>query len=114
MTTIEQAERDIARIEDVARTLADAVNLCTQLEDNRALVKAAAVRRIMQTTNEETQKPHSATSAEKVVEIDPFYAEHRSAQREAEIAKQVAFAQYEAAKLTARLAVECVALDGAA
>jgi hypothetical protein len=68
------------------------------LEDQRALVKRDAIKRLMQTTNELTGKPHSASSAETVVEGDEEYALHRAAQRVAAIESQVAWAKWEAAR----------------
>lgn len=73
------------------------------LEDERALVKHAATLRIMQTENELTGKPHSASSAVAVVESDGGYALHRAKQREAVIDTQLAYANWEAAKMRARL-----------
>lgn len=76
------------------------------LEDERPLVKSAAIRRLMGTENPETGKPHSASSAEKVVETDAEYMAHRRAQRDAVVATQEAWGRYEAAKQRAALAVQ--------
>lgn len=102
---IDNARELIDTIEQRGEELADAVRAEQQLEDGRALAKSAAVRRIMQTLNEETGKAHSASSAEKIVESDEGYAAYRVAQANAVVEKQRAFARYEAAKLRARLAV---------
>lgn len=101
----------IGLVQHAAKQCADAHATVMILADQRPLFKAAAIRRLMQTTNEETGKPHSASSAEKVVELDAEFAAHRTREREAEVARWTALGNLEAAKLTARL---CVALAGGA
>lgn len=86
-------------LDEAAEALADAINNETSLEDERALIKVAAVKRLM-----ESGAASSVTAAEKIVESDAGYALHRSQQREAVMRKQMAFAGWEAAKLRARLA----------
>lgn len=92
-------------IERTASTLAAAVQHEMILEDLRAIEKTAAIQRLMQTTNPETQKVHSASSAEKVVELDAAYAELRGKQRTAAAATITARAAYEAQKRRADLAL---------
>lgn len=100
-------ERDYAgEIERAGRTYALAVADEMALEDQRPIVKQAAVLRLIGTPNPATGKPHSASSAEAVVESDEEYVTHRVQQRQAVYAKIVAAAQYEAAKARARLAAE--------
>lgn len=102
------AADQIDDVEAAGERLAQAVARVQELEDERAIVKSQAVRRLMLTNNEDTGKQHSASSAEKIVEVDGEYAAHRKLQRDAEVEKQRAYAQYEAAKLRAKLAVVLV------
>lgn len=76
-----------------------------ELESARPLAKSEAVRRIMEQENPDTGKPHSATSAEKVVEADPEYADFLRTLRDVVIQKHAAAAAMEAARLRAKLAV---------
>jgi hypothetical protein len=105
------AEKRIADIIGAGERLALAVRTVQELEDTRPLVKSDAIRRLMGMTNPETGKPHSASSAEKIVESDGEYLAHRRQQANAEVEKHRAFARYEASKLQARLAV--AAAEGA-
>lgn len=57
----------------------------------------------MGTINEETGKPHSATSAEKVVEHDEEYRAYRKAERDAEVERLRSLTAFEAAKRSADL-----------
>lgn len=95
----QNARASIAAIETAATWVADALNMVAQLEDERALIKPEAIRRIMES------RGLAATPAEKIVESDPEYAAHRAKQRDAEVIKWSAVAQYEAAKLRAKLDV---------
>jgi hypothetical protein len=104
MTTVDVA---IQRVRSAARQLGDARAAEQALEDERPLVKAAAVRRLI-----EAGRAASPTAAEKVVEEDGAYAEHRRRQRDAVIATQVAWGEWEAAKLEGQLTV-ALAVDGA-
>lgn len=91
-------DRAVAAMESAAQHLADAQNDESALEDERAAVKEQAIRRLMQITNELTGKPHSASSAKDVVELDEGYRAHRARQREAVIVTQRAWARWEAVK----------------
>ena len=72
------------------------------LEAGRAAEKAAAIRRIIDGgPNGLTQKPHSASSAEAIVETDEQYAAYLAQQRDAVIAKIQAQARYDSAVLIA-------------
>lgn len=108
----DRANRAVVDVLTAARQLGEAVSTLQRLEDERPIQKSAAIRRLMQQENPETNKPHSASSAEKVVESDAEYLAHRTRQAEAEVAKHEAFGRYEAAKLTARLEAEtCIRLE---
>jgi hypothetical protein len=74
-------------------------------EAERPVVKDAAIRRLMQTTNDLTDKPHSASSAEKIVECDLEYASFLHASREIVVQKNHAFTRMQAAKLRAEMAI---------
>lgn len=108
----ESAQQAIQRVRDAARALGDARAREQYLEDRRPLVKREAIRALMQTANDLTGKPHSASSAEAIVEADPTYMEYRVRQSDAVIATQVAWGEWEAAKLDGQLAV-ALAADGA-
>lgn len=88
----ETFEQMLAALTAKAEALADAHNHETQLEDDRAKVKAEAIERICIRDN------LKATPAEKIVETDEGYAEHRAKQRASIIARFRADAEYEAAK----------------
>ena len=103
-----QAESSIGQIEEAAERVGMAVDAVLDLEERRPLVKSQAIRRLMGTENPETQKAHSASSAEKVVELDADYAAHREQQRAAEVEKIRAWAALDAAKLRAQLHVHLV------
>jgi hypothetical protein len=105
MTTFALAETEIDRIRNAAADLMEAVTHEAQLEDQRAMKKFDAIRRLMQTTNELTGKPHSASSAEAIVESDPEYAKHREWQRLATANTIRARAVLKAAEFRAELAV---------
>jgi len=107
----QRANGRIASIEDAAREMAIAQDRATRLEDERAPLKAAAIKRLMSQTNDLTGKLHSASSAEAVVELDAEYADYRGMQRDAEVERHRTIAAYEIAKLTARLAVESFVVE---
>ena len=73
-----------------------------KLEDERHIIKQAALLRIMATTNELTGKPHSASSAESVVQLDAEYAEYLGRQREAAFFTILARTAWESARLRAQ------------
>lgn len=84
-----------------ADALAIAVEREMRLEEQRPLLKADAIQRLMQ-----HGAATSATAAEKIVEKDPEYAAHRELQVQAVVAVIRARGDYEAAKALARLAGE--------
>lgn len=93
------AERAIERVREAARALGEAEAEEQRLEDERPLVKAAAIKRLME------GRGLSATAAEKIVEEDEAYMAHRVQQRESVIARQTQWGAWEASKLAAELAV---------
>lgn len=98
-------DRAINDVDAASNRLGRAIVAEMTLEDARALEKSAAVRRLMGTPNPETDKPHSASSAEKVVESDEEYMGYRRRQYEAVIETQRAHGAFASAKLRAKLAV---------
>lgn len=109
MSAREKADAAIARIEAAAERLAAAHRAIQELEDGRPAEKSAAIRRLMQTENTETGKPHSASSAEKIVETDAEYAAYRRRQADAEVEKHRAIGAFEVAKTSARIEAEAYA-----
>jgi len=97
------ANEAIDELKDAAEACAQAFDLITELEDARALIKPAAIKRLI-----ESGAATSATAAEKIVEQDLEYAAHRLKQREAEIVKWRSLGVWEACKLSARLSVAVV------
>jgi DNA repair exonuclease SbcCD ATPase subunit len=78
-----------------AEALADALNHESEIEDDRAAIKADAIVRIM------ARDKIAATPAEKIVETDEEYFKHRATQRASIVARFRAEAEYEAAKAAA-------------
>jgi len=95
----------IDEVEERAAALGEALADEARLEDERALVKAAAITRLL-----EAKAATSATAAEKIVEQDSFYATHRQHQRAQIIERMTKWGAYEAAKLRAQ---RLVAKEGA-
>lgn len=104
MSPIESARASIAALDAAASWLADALNTVARLEDERALIKADAIRRLV-----ESGVATSPSAAERVVERDDEYMAHRAKQRDAEYQKWHAVASFEACKLTALLDVRLAA-----
>jgi hypothetical protein len=102
---IRDAEEAIVAIETAAARLAVAVRAEMELEDFRPIVKSQAIRRLMATENPETGKPHSASSAEKIVETDAEYSAHRRDQYAAVVETIRARGEFEASRRKADLAV---------
>lgn len=80
----------------------------SDLEAERCTVKSAAILRILGEQNPLNGKPHSATSAEAVVETDPEYRAYLATQSETVFAKNMAWAGMESFKLRARLAISLI------
>lgn len=91
------------------RCLAEAVVAELEMEARKAGEKSDAIRRLIGSENVETGKPHSASSAEKIVETDREYAAFLAAQRSIVANKIVARAEYDAAVVAGRLAAMEVA-----
>ncbi len=75
------------------------------LEADRAGKKLDAIRRIMQGENPLTGKPHSASSAEAVVETDHEYRAHLKIQSDIVVMKNHSGTLAETARLRAELAI---------
>lgn len=103
LTPEQKARATIVALENAAARVAHALNTIAELEDARALIKPEAIKRLI-----EAGAGSSATAAEKIVERDGDYANHRLKQRDAECEKWGALAAYEAAKLSAALDVALV------
>lgn len=73
----------------------------SRLEDERHGVKQQALLRIMATENSLTGKPHSASSAESVVQLDPTYAAYLARQREVVLQKNIEHGKTESARIRA-------------
>lgn len=101
----QRAEDAAAAVEAAGKVLAEALQDEQRMEDERPRAKQAAIRRLMQTVNDDTGKQHSASSAEKVVELDADYMTYRKLQSAGVVARQTAWAAYDAAKLRAQLLV---------
>lgn len=91
------------------RRLAEAVVAELEMEARKAGEKSEAIRRLIGSPNLETDKPHSASSAEKIVETDREYATFLAAYRSIVANKIVARAEYDAAVVAGRLAAMEVA-----
>ncbi len=102
-TAEQRQQAAIEQLERAADRLAVALTNVALLEDNRALVKRDAIKRLV-----ESGACSSPSAAEKVVEADEAYANHRATQRDAEYERHRAIAGFEAAKLSARIATELV------
>jgi hypothetical protein len=85
-----------------ARQLAECRERELALEDERPVMKVAAIQRLMQGVNPTNGKPHSASSAESMVELDEDYAAYRAKQRQAVVNTIMARARYEAALYAVR------------
>lgn len=88
----------IAELNVAAARYAEARTRELALEHDRAAVKRDAILRIMQLTNPLTNRPHSASSAEAVVETDAEYAAYLRDQRIAVMDVILAEAYYRAAQ----------------
>lgn len=97
-----RAYNAIEAVEDAAIRLGECRAGEMQLEDERGLLKAAATKRIMARDN------IAATNAEKIVESDEEYANHRKAQRLAVIATETARGAFYSARFRAELCIAAV------
>lgn len=99
------AETAIEAVEAAGRRYAEAVDRELALEVARVTIKREAIGRIMRDSNPLTGKPHSASSADAVVEMDADYAAHLQAIRAAVMEKNLALTGLTTAKLRADLAL---------
>jgi hypothetical protein len=88
-------ESALARLIYAGEALGCALAHEQELEDDRAAIKADAIKRVM------VRDGVAATPAEKVVETDPQYFEHRAKQRASIVERFKADAEYWAAKAEA-------------
>lgn len=79
-----------------------------KLEAERPACKLAAIQRLMLELNTLTGGPHSATSAERIVETDPAYAAHLETQRQTVVGKNNAATVMESARLRAELLIAVI------
>lgn len=99
------AETAIEDYEREGGNYAERAGVELDLEAERPMLKDAAIRRIMGEVNPLTDKPHSASSAEKIVEGDAEYRAHLHRQRETVVEKNAAFTRMTAARLRAEMAI---------
>jgi hypothetical protein len=100
----EECELSIAMIEAAADRCAQAHAEVQRLEDARAELKAQCIAEMIGKPDPlKVGGVHSASSAEKIVEIHPRYAAHRHLQNEAEVERWRALGQFSAAKRRADL-----------
>ncbi len=99
------AEQAISAYERARHSYADAVRVEQQMEADRVVVKHSVIGRIMQTTNELTGKPHSATSAESAAPLDEEYRSFLLNARNVVHAKLRAETAFRSADLQAQLAI---------
>lgn len=78
------------------------------LEARRPVEKLEAIKRIMEAPNPLTEKAHSYSSAEAMVETDREYAGFLAGLREATYNRRAFEAQMESARLRARAAVAMI------
>lgn len=108
-----QAEQAIRDYEVAADRWVQAAQQEMAMEAGRPAVKREAIARIMAGTNALTNKPHSASSAEAVVEMDQDYAAYLRRQREVVAEKNGHYTDMTAAKLRAELNIALVRHAGA-
>lgn len=104
-TLILDAERRIQQIDTKAVNVAMAVRGESQARDERDEFLIASVNSLIGQPNALTGKDHSATSAEKAAKDSDDYKSKDRAVLNAECHRILAWADYERAKLSARLAV---------
>lgn len=101
----QQGADAIAEYDRAAEEYADAVLREMTLDTDRHLLKRQIVARLLTEVNPETQKIHSATSAEKAVDVDAEYLAHLATAREVRGEKLEAERRMTAARLRASLAI---------
>jgi hypothetical protein len=99
------ATEAITAYEDAALTYAEFARRELQLEADRPGKKWGAVARLMQEENPFTHRPHSASSAESMAELDPLYRAELALQHDVVLRKNQSFAYATSARLRAELAI---------
>lgn len=112
----EQVGSTILAIRRAGEKLAQAAARELEVHSLRGIKKSEAIVRLIGTPNAETStesvmKPHSATSAEKVVESDKEYAAHLAACRQSVVDRILAEAELEVAVLSAQLTVKLATVE---
>ncbi len=106
----------MAAIERVCKAgvrLAEAVEREMLLEARRGIETEAAIKRLIGTPNALTGKEHSASSAEKIKETDAGYKLYDAGRIDSIADRHRAWAEYDAAKLEAQLAVAMATTENA-
>lgn len=108
-TIILDAEHRIAQIERRAVDVCFAIRQEQQAIDDRDTMLSALVNSLIGQPNPLTNKPHSATSAEAAAKDTEQYKAAQAARLTAEVKRVMAWADYERARLIAKLAVVAAA-----
>ncbi len=103
-----KAERAISEYHKWRLVYADGVKLEAEYEADRCMHRRSAILRLMSGTNPLTGNPHSASSAEKIVEADEEYSGYLSQQRQVVLSKNRAHAEAESFWLQAELYISLV------
>ena len=105
------ARNAIEAVRKAGTALAFAISHEAQLIREKPVRKVDAIRRIMQAENGLTGKPHSATSAEAVVETDPEYLVYLRQSTEAVVRRELTRVELVAARLEAQLHLALLLAD---
>lgn len=108
---IRAAEHAIVQIERAAFRLASEVRTEARRRETRDARLDFMVNQLIGQPNPLTEKPHSATSAEKAVKDTDEYKALNTAVIDGEMGRILALGKYEATVLAAKLAVAVVAGD---
>lgn len=79
-----------------------------ELNDTMPVLVNEMVGNLLGTENGATKKPHSVSSAEEAVKVDPRYLERRRHLRDVVFKKDSEYAEAEACRLNARLAIALI------
>lgn len=105
-TTLAHASEQIDTYEQAGQTFARLVVQEMELADQRPLVKASAIQRIL-----DEGRATSATAAEKIVESDAAYAEHLALIRRTVLDKNLSLTRMQAERLRAQLSIAALLAD---
>lgn len=105
---VADAEHRIARMEHYATNIAFAIRAEWQARQDRDALLDRMTNQLIGQPNPLTEKPHSATSAEKAVKDTDAYREAAMNVLNAEAGRVLAISDYDRALLTARLMVAVV------